>query len=193
LRTGRPKCLRNRRNFNAIRGYLDCVSCSSSPAIMPINQHLVTELGCAMSQGSRFKGARRRSGAGGRRKWAVARWAVTKALVEKSASWRAATRADQAPSVLEFDARRSNPDSAPATPPASCGAAAAGNPGGRKCAAGCPLGCRKKPMTTDAARALPARDISIIPAPAARLRVYLDSKRVDVLLSRHGRFWKAPK
>jgi hypothetical protein len=54
---------------------------------------------------------------------------------------RPATGADQAQSVPESDARKSNPDSALATPPASCGDAAAGNPGGRRCAADCPLGC----------------------------------------------------
>ena len=56
---------------------------------------------------------------------------------------RAATRADQPPSVPESGARKSNPDTALATPPASCGDAAAGNPGDRRCAAGGPLGCRE--------------------------------------------------
>jgi hypothetical protein len=57
---------------------------------------------------------------------------------------RPATGADQPPFVPESGARKSNPDTALATPPASCGDAAAGNPGGRRCADGCPLGCREK-------------------------------------------------
>ena len=87
------------------------------------------------------QGARRRSGAGGRDEVG----GVTTALAEKSAqAGRTATGADQAPSVPESDARKSNPDSALATPPASCGDAAVGIPGGHRCAADCPLGCREE-------------------------------------------------
>jgi hypothetical protein len=67
------------------------------------------------------------------------------ARVEKSAQiWWAATRADQAPSVLESDGRKNNPDTALARPPAFCGGAADGNPVDRRCAAGCQLGCQEK-------------------------------------------------
>jgi len=67
------------------------------------------------------------------------------ALAEKTAlAGRPATGADQAQSVPESGARKSNPDTALATPPASCGDAAAGNPGDRRCAAGGPLGCQEE-------------------------------------------------
>ena len=70
---------------------------------------------------------------------------MTKALAEKCAqAGRAATGADQAQSVPESGARQSNPDSALATRPASCGDDAAGIPGGRRSAAGSPLGCHEE-------------------------------------------------
>jgi len=78
-------------------------------------------------------------------KWAETRWAPLRAWAEKTAqAGRAVTGADQTPSVPESGARKSSPDTALATPPASCGDAAAGNPGVRKCAAGCPLDCQEE-------------------------------------------------